>query len=195
MEIPFTENEIATTIKNLNKNKSPGPDGLTNEFYQTFQGQLVPILKKVADQAVERGRLPQEMKLSYIMLLPKDPNNRTEVSKYRPVSLLNADYKIISKILTSRIQPVMHKLAHEDQQCAVKGRKIQNHLHNIREIITYCNVKGVPARILSLDQEKAFDRVSHSFLYKVLEMSNIGKYVRDCIRILYDKPCSQVIVN
>ena len=46
MENPFTENEIATAVKDLNKNKSPGPDGLTNEFYQTFQGQLVPILKK-----------------------------------------------------------------------------------------------------------------------------------------------------
>ena len=195
MENPFTENEIATTIKNLNKNKSPGPDGLTNEFYQTFQGQLVPILKKVVNQAVERGNFPKEMKLSYITLLPKDLDNRTEVSKYRPVSLLNADYKIISKILTSRIQPVMHKLVHKDQQCAVKGRKIQNHLQNIREIITYCNVKGVPARILSLDQEKAFDRVSHSFLHKVLERSNIGKYVRDCVRILCDEPCSQVMVN
>ena len=89
----------------------------------------------------------------------------------------------------------MHKLVHEDQQCAVKGRKIQNHLHNIREIITYCRIKGLPARILSLDQEKAFDRVSHSFLHKILEASNISRYVRDWIQILYDNPCSQVIVN
>ena len=194
MENPFTENEIATAIKGLNKGKSPGPDGLTNEFYQAYQGQLVPILKKVVDQAIERGNLPKEMKL-YITLLPKDLANRTEVSKYRPVSLLNADYKIISKILTSRLQPVMHKLVQEDQQCAVKGRKIQNHLHNIREIITYCRVKDIPARILSLDQEKAFDRVSHSFLHKVLEASNISKYVRDWIKILYDNPCSRVILN
>ena len=63
MENPFTENEIGIAVKELNKNKSPGPDGLTNEFYQTFQGQLVPILKKVVDQAVERGNLPKEMKL------------------------------------------------------------------------------------------------------------------------------------
>ena len=195
MENPFTENEITTAIKELNKGKSPGPDGLTNEFYQEYQGQLVPILKKVVDQAIERGNLPKEMKLSYITLLPKDLANRTEVSKYRPVSLLNADYKIISKILTSRLQPVMHKLVHEDQQCAVKGRKIQNHLHNIREIITYCRIKNIPARILSLDQEKAFDRVSHSFLHKVLEASNISQYVGDWIKILYDDPCSRVIVN
>ena len=89
----------------------------------------------------------------------------------------------------------MHKLVYEDQQRAVKGRKIQNHLHNIREIITYCRVKGLPARILSLDQEKAFDRVSHSFLHKILKASNISRYVRVWIRILYDNPCSQVIVN
>ena len=63
MENPFTENEIGIAVKELNKNKSPGPDGLTNEFYQTFQGQLVPILKKVVDQAVERGNLPKEMEV------------------------------------------------------------------------------------------------------------------------------------
>ena len=160
-----------------------------------FQGQLTPILKKVVDQAIERGGMPGEMKLSYITLLPKDENNRTEVSKYRPVSLLNRDYKVLSKMLTSRLQKVMHKLVHKDQQCAVKGREIQNHLHNIREIITYCKVKETPARILSLDQEKAFDRVSHSFLHKVLEASNLGEYFREWIRILYDNPCSQVIVN
>ncbi|KAK3756900.1 hypothetical protein RRG08_059622 [Elysia crispata] len=122
-----------------------GPDGLTSEFYQTFQEQLTPILKKVVDQAIERGR-PGETKLSYITLLPKDEKNRTEVSKYRPVSLLNTDYKVI------RLRKVMNKLVHKDQQCAVKGRKIQNHLHNIRDIITYCKVKGTPARIVSLDQ-------------------------------------------
>ena len=195
MEHPFTENEIEVAIKELNKNKSPGPDELTSEFYQTFQGQLTPILKKVVDQAIKRGRIPGEMKLSYITLLPKDEKNRTEVSKYRPVSLLNTDYKVISKILTARLRKVMNKLVHKGQQCAVKGRKIQNHLHNIREIITYCKVKGTPARIVSLDQEKAFDRVSHSFLHKVMKASNLRSYFREWIRILYDNPCSQGIVN
>ena len=61
MEHPFTENKIEVAIKQLNKNKSPGPDGLTSEFYQTFQGQLTPILKKVVDQAIERGGIPGEM--------------------------------------------------------------------------------------------------------------------------------------
>ena len=106
MEHPFTEKEIEVAIKELNKYKSPGPDGLTSEFYQTFQEQLTPILKKVVDQAIERGRIPGEMKLSYITLLPKDEKNRTEVSKYRPVSLLNTDYKVISKILTARLRKI-----------------------------------------------------------------------------------------
>ena len=98
-------------------------------------------------------------------------------------------------MLSLGLQKVMHKLVHKDQQCAVKRRKIQNHLHNIREVITCCKVKEIPARILSLDQEKAFDRVSHSFLHKVLEASNLVEYFREWIRILYDNPCSQVIVN
>ena len=86
--------------------------------------------------------MPQVMTNSLITLLPKDENDKSRVGKYRPISLLNTDYKIISKILTPRLAPHMETLIHEDQQCAVKGRKIQNHLQNIRETITYGQQKN-----------------------------------------------------
>ncbi|KAK3761426.1 hypothetical protein RRG08_066686 [Elysia crispata] len=169
MDHPFTENEIESGPKQKQILRTRWTH---QRVLPNVPRASNPHTKKVVDQALERGRIPEEMKLSYITLLSKDEKNRTEVSKYKSVSLLNTEYKVISNILKSRLK-VMHKLVHKDQQCAVKGRKIQNHLHNIREIITYCKVKETPARIISLDQEKAFYRVSHSFLHKVMEARNL----------------------
>ena len=191
----FTKEEINKAIKDLNKNKSPGPDRLTNEFDKEHIDKLTTILKIVTDEITRREDMPQAMTNSLITLLPKDENYKRRVGKYRPISLLNTDYKIISKILTGRLAPHMEKLIHEDQQCAVKGRKIQNHLHNIRETITYCQQRNIKVRIISLDQEKAFDRVSHEFLHKTLEANNLPEHFRKWIRTLYKNPTSQVIVN
>ena len=71
------------------------------------------------------------MTQSCITLIPKDGQDLTKVKNYRPISLLNSDYKILSKILTSRLKPQMNTLIHRDLQCAIKRRKIHIHLHNI----------------------------------------------------------------
>ena len=109
---------------------------------------------------------------------------------------MNSDYKIVSKILTSRLKPQMNTLIYKDQQCAAKGRKIHTqHLHNIRDLITYCGDKQTKAYILSIDQEKAFDRVDHNFLRVVLKECYLGKYFRDWVQIMYDNPTSRVLIN
>ena len=63
----------------------------------------------------------------------------------------------------------MAKLIHTDQQCAVKGRKIQHHLNNLRDIIAFSRDKNINGYIINIDQEKAFDRVEHKYLQQVLE--------------------------
>ena len=123
-------------------NKTPGPDGLTTEFYQYFFQDLGPILLKMIQESHKKQTLPDSLSLSYITLLPKDNQDKTQMKKYRPISLLNVDYKISSKAITNKLQPHMSKLIHADQQCSIVGRKIQNHLHFIRDIITYTHHPG-----------------------------------------------------
>ena len=119
------------------------------------------------------------------------------MKNYRPISLLNVDYKIISKAisLTNKLQPHMSKLIHADQQCSIVGRKIQNHLHFIRDIITYTKEKQMQAAIISLDQEKAFDRVAHDYLFKTITAHNLGTHIETWIKTLYKIPQSQLLVN
>ena len=125
----------------MQPNKTPGPNGLKVEFYKHFFDRLSPLFLKMTHEAYLKQQLPESLTLSYITVIPKDKPDRTDKKNYRPISLLNVDYKIISKAITNKLKPNMAKLIHENRQCSIAGRKIQNHLHFIRDIITYTQEK------------------------------------------------------
>ena len=191
----ITVDEIVTSLNNFQNNKTPGSDGLTKEFYICFIDKLLPILLELYNVMFENGFMSNSQKLSYISVICKNDNNPENVCSYRPISLLNVDYKILTKLLSKRLEYVLDKVIHPDQTCSIPSRSIIDNCHIIRDIIEYSEIKNINGILLSLDQEKAFDQVSHHYLLNVLKAFGIGDNFIKWIKIIYNDISSSVIIN
>lgn len=187
--------EIRKALNQMENNKSPGPDGLSKEFYVKYFDLLAPLLVNLYENIFHRGQLTESMKLSYITLICKNEENPHLCKNYRPISLLNIDYKIITKVLSNRLRPCLPTLIHPDQSCSVKDRSIQDNCHYLRDIIDFINDENDVGVLLSLDQEKAFDRVDHTYLMSVLRYYRFSNNFLKWIKLLYHDISSSVLVN
>lgn len=164
-----TDDEIKQTVFSMGSNKSPSPNGMSILFYKTYWY----IIKKEVIESIkiffESGKLLQELNTTFISLIPKS-ESPTSVSHYRPISLCNVSYKIISKIMASHLKQVLPKLISPWQSSFVPVRLIQDNTILAQEAIHTMKFKKGKVGIMALknDMEKAFDKMEWSFLLGIL---------------------------
>ena len=121
-DLPITLEEVKTAVKSMANNKSPGPDGIPTEFYKIFWSQIGESVYRSFTLAYELGQLSDSQKQGVITLIPKKDKDLTDLKSWRPLSILNTDYKIIAKVLANRWKCVLSEIINPDQIGYMKDR-------------------------------------------------------------------------
>ena len=169
----LTLEECFEALKGMPKGKTLGSDGFPMEFYQTLWQTLGTDLVRVLNAAFEAGQLSTSQRRGLIIVLYKK-NDKLDTKNWRPISLLNVDYKTATRAVSGRLLGVMGSIIGPDQTCRICSRSISENLFTIRDLLEYVDRESLPLALLSLDQEKAFDRVDWGFLHRILETFNFG---------------------
>lgn len=192
---PITTKELHLAIPKLKVGKSPGSDGYTAEWYKNLKEDLLPILSKTFNSIMQKGKLPPSWKEAVISIIPKEGKDRTECSSYRPISVLNLDYKLFTAILARRLEKILLDIIDLDQCGFIQQRQTVDNIRRSLHVMEQINRDRVQAVLVGLDAEKAFDSVRWLFLYKVLKTFGFHNKFILIIQSLYDKPRARVKVN
>ena len=144
---------------------------------------------------MDNQTLPGSLELATIILLPKPDKDRQKCSSYRPLSLLNADYKVISKLLATRLEDIIPKIIHPDQTGFIRNRQGSDNVHRLFHMIDSAQMTKEPMLIISMDAEKVFDRIKPTFLFQILAAMNFGVKFIHYIKTLFKSPKSQILIN
>jgi len=189
---PITK-ELHCTISQLATGKSPGPDGITVEFYKKNWTLIAQQFTDAINEIHLHSHIPKEMKLGSIILIHKKHDTRL-LKNYRPISLLNTDLKIYTKLLANRLKLLLPKILHQHQYARPEGQ-IHQVLTLLRDMFQHSSSRKSNHFYLSLDFEKAFDSVDHQWLLKVLTKYGFTHKFVDTIATLHTEATSEILVN
>ncbi|KAK1314810.1 hypothetical protein QJS10_CPA01g01582 [Acorus calamus] len=166
---PVTEKEIWKALQGMKSSSSPGPDGFPASFYK----KCWKIVKEEVILAVQSffrdGKLLKQLNTTFISLIPKS-QNADSLEQYRPISLCNTIYKLITKIMATRIQDVLPSLISSNQSAFIKGRKVSHNILLAHELITILHRQQNRGRAcIKMDLSKAFDSIRWPFLLQALK--------------------------
>ena len=193
LESNLTLDELKNVLKSFQNNKSPGEDGFSKEFYETFFDLIGIHLLNSYNEAFNNGQLSISQRRGVICLIPKDDSCLSELSNWRPLTLLNVDYKMLAKVIGQRIERILSSLIHSDQTGFIKGRFIGQNVRLLNDIMEYTEAKNLPGILLFIDFRKAFDTIEWNFIHKCIELYNFGPNIRKWLSILYSNVESGVM--
>ena len=181
----ITVSEIGVAIARMPRYRTPGADGLPADFYKVFFVKIKQLLSDVYKDALRQKKLHISARRGVITLLPKKDRDILLIKNWRPITLLNCDYKIISKVISHRIQTVLESIIDPDQAGFIKNRNISQNIRRALDILDYTFRKNIAAVLISVDFEKAFDRVEYFSLFKAFEYFSFGRQILNWIQVLF----------
>ena len=190
----LTMEECLSSLQGMSSNKAPGIDGLPKEFYVCFWPVIGKDLVNILNYAYSAGVLSNSQR-SGIITVSYKKGPRYLMKNWRPISLLCTDYKIASRAIACRLRNVMAKVVSPDQTCSVPDRFIGENVRLLIDSVFYAGTRNLPLALVSLDQEKAFDRVEWPYLLSVLRKMGFGPSFCRWVHLFYTGPRSSVLIN
>ena len=191
----ITTEECAKALDTFDTGKTPGNDGIPVEFYKTFWNSVGVFMTDVFNYSFELGQMSSSQKQAVISLIDKKGKDRMFLENWRPISLINVDSKIATKVIANRIKNVLPGIIHSNQSGFMKGRFIGETARSVLDIIAHTESSNLPGVLLFIDFEKAFDSIERDFLYKSLERFNFGPSFIKWIQTFYNNLSSCVLNN
>ena len=191
----ITEIELLASLKTLKNGRSPGIDGIPNEFYKVFWNDIKKYLIEAYTEAKEDCILSFTQRQGQISLIPKKNRDPLLLKNWRPLSLLNSDYKILAKTIANRIKPSLENIIHHDQTGFLQNRYIGENIVKALDLIQIAEEEDIEAFLMFIDFEKAYDHIEWPFLYKTLELFGFDQNLINWVKILYSDITSCVTNN
>eukprot|EP00253_Pinus_taeda_P017813 PITA_17813 len=188
------EEEVQKAIWSLHPDKAPGHDGFPISFYREYWQMIKKDLLKMIRWVLRKGKLGGFTNSTYLALIPKE-NRPSSFSRFRPISLCNSAYKIITKILSSRLKPHLPSLISENQGGFLPNRHITDSILLVQEAIHSSISRKEKVFVLKLDLANAFDRVRHSFLYAVLHKMGFDPFFINMIKACISNSWISPLIN
>lgn len=185
LEKPLDLVELTEALMSMKKGKSPGSNGFTAAFFKHFWNHMGVFVLKVFNHGMKRSSMIESFREGIITLIPKPGQNPESFKAWRPISLLNTDFKIISAAITARLKSVMSTLISPSQSAYIKGRYIGENSRLVYDAIDFIHENKRNGIILAADFEAAFETVSWPFMMQALKAYNFGNNFISVIKSVY----------
>lgn len=189
-----TEKEVTNAIKRMASGRSPGVDGLPVEAYRTHRKRMAPVLATLFTAIGLTRDTPKDFLMGAITFLHKK-GPKSDPANYRPITLLNSDYRTLARILATRLGPVLGKAVDREQCAFLPGRRIGEVVQLLQLLPELLKRQDQEAVVAFMDFSKAYDTVSRPFLFAAMEAMGAGGGLLSWARILLNDTQARAVVN
>lgn len=194
LNAPITLGELEEAVLVMKKHKCPGPDGAPVKFFQQLWPFIGPLILQVINRGIQREQFQADFTLGLIVLLPKKQDQRLLTNK-RPITLLNAIYKVGAKVMQRRLTPILQRIIAPQQFAFLPGRNIHHSLILLGEMLHKAADSGEEYVLLKMDVIKAFDRLNWSYLLALLDKNGMSGILSKFVKAGFAEASSTVLLN
>jgi hypothetical protein len=191
---PITQEEVDQAVKGMPSGKAPGPDGFTTDFFHHCWELIREEVWQVIEESRTSGQVLSSLNATFLTLILKE-ERVTHPKQYRPISLCNVIYKIITKVIATCLKPILPFVISKEQAGYVEGRQIMDNVILAHEVIHSLKMTKIPGMLIKLDLSKYFDRVSWQYLRSMLESFGFDSQWVNWILNLTSSAFFSILVN